>query len=87
MSVPPAHVTQATALQRTRAQLTQQLEHALTELLQLPADSPLRNSLARAHYTTVVDLKNLHLDTIDDLEYNDAVPPAAPNIVPVPHGL
>jgi hypothetical protein len=76
-----------TAAQRTRVQLTLQLEHVLTELLQLPADSPLRNAIAREHYTTVMDLKNLHSTAIDDLEYNATLPPAAPNILPVPNGL
>jgi hypothetical protein len=79
MSVPPPHVVQVTAAQRTRIQLTIQLEYALTELLQVPADSPLQNALTREHYTTVMDLKNLHSTNIDALEYNATMPPAEPN--------
>jgi hypothetical protein len=87
MSVPPAHVMLATAVQRTRIQLTIQLEYVLTKLMQLPANSPLRNAIALEHYTTVMDLKNLHSDDIDGLSYNATIPPAAPNLLPVPNAL
>jgi hypothetical protein len=67
--------------------MTIQLEYALTELLKVPANSPLQNALAREHYTTVMDLKNMHSTDIEGLSYNATVPPVAPNILPVPNGL
>jgi hypothetical protein len=67
--------------------MTIQLEYALTELLQVPANSALRNALTREHYTTVMSLKNMHSTDIDGLSYNVTAPPAAPNILPVLNGL
>jgi hypothetical protein len=86
MSVPPAPVELQIATQCTRLQLTAQLDYAFTVLLELlPADShPLQNAIIQEHYTTVMDLANLHSMDIDDLCYNAGAAPALNLLQPVP---
>ena len=79
---PPAHVTNRTIAQGSRAGQMALLDYAMTVLLQVEREDALVLSITRLGYVEFADLLAMTVEDIDDMSYIDLLDPT--NRVPVP---
>ena len=79
---PPAHVTNRTMTQATRAGQMALLEYAMGVLLQAEREDALVLSIDRLGYVEFADLLAMTVEDIDNMTYIDPIDPT--NRVPTP---